>query len=106
VLQIPDSYKLTETPKSLLVDSLGDLLPRTIVDRKKMGFVLPFEKWMRSELRDFCNSRLNSLAELGLFNADTLLSKWRQFEHGTGGVRWSELWHLVVLTDWLETNKF
>jgi asparagine synthase (glutamine-hydrolysing) len=106
VLQIPDSHKLTDTPKSLLVDSLGDLLPRSIVDRKKMGFVLPFDKWMRGELRDFCNSRLHSLAELGLFNADTLLNKWREFEHGSRGVLWSELWHLVVLTDWLETNKF
>ena len=28
------------------------------------------------------------------------------FTDGKKGVRWSELWHLVVLSDWLENNKF
>jgi len=106
MLQVPDKYKLSDTPKCLLVEALGDMLPRSIVDRKKMGFVFPFEKWMRGELKEFCDTRIQQLADRDIFNADTLTEKWKKFSNGQGNVRWSELWHLVVLTDWLETNKF
>jgi asparagine synthase (glutamine-hydrolysing) len=106
VLGVPDEFKLTSRPKSLLVDALGEALPGEIVDRKKMGFVLPFAKWMRHELRDFCSARIRGLAERGLVNSDMLLDRWSRFERGSGDVRWSELWHLVVLTEWLENNKF
>lgn len=40
VLGVNDQHKFPHTPKQLLVDSLGDLLPREIVDRPKMGFTL------------------------------------------------------------------
>jgi len=106
MLQVPDKYKLSETPKCLLVEALGDMLPRSIFDRKKMGFVFPFDKWMRGELKEFCDTRIQQLADRDIFNADTLTEKWKKFSNGHGNVRWSELWHLVVLTDWLETNKF
>ena len=103
VLQVPDAMKLSTTPKGLLVDSLGDLLPREIVHRPKMGFVLPFEKWMRGELREFCESRIEALAGRGVLDADRLRSKWQLFLDGR--VRWSELWHIIVLTEWLENNN-
>jgi len=106
VLRVPDIFKLTATPKSLLVDALGDLLPKSTVDRRKMGFVLPFEKWMRNELREFCAARIDRLAERGLFESDALQRKWSQFQDGSGDVKWSELWHLIVLTEWLENNRF
>jgi asparagine synthase (glutamine-hydrolysing) len=106
LLRVPDAMKLSDQPKNLLVDAMGDLLPNEIVHRKKMGFVLPFEKWMRNELREFCAGRIRKLAARGLVNADTLQKKWSQFERGSGGVKWSELWHLIVLTEWLENNKF
>ncbi|MBK6750228.1 MAG: asparagine synthase (glutamine-hydrolyzing) [Pyrinomonadaceae bacterium] len=103
VLRIPDSMKLSATPKGLLVDSLGDMLPREIVDRPKMGFVLPFEKWMRGELLEFCSSRIDLMAQRGILDADRLRSKWQLFLDGR--VRWSELWHIIVLTEWLENNN-
>jgi asparagine synthase (glutamine-hydrolysing) len=106
MLRVPDDRKLSDRPKNLLVDAMGSSLPTEIVDRKKMGFVLPFEKWMRNELREFCTSRIRNLAQRGVLSADTIIKKWSQFERGTGGVKWSELWHLVVLTEWLENNKF
>jgi asparagine synthase (glutamine-hydrolysing) len=106
VLRVPDEFKLGDRPKSLLVDSLGGLLPDEIIDRKKMGFTLPLEKWMRGELREFCDARISGLAKRGLIDSDLLKKKWNQFGRGEGGVRWSELWHLVVLTEWLENNKF
>ncbi len=106
VLQIPDQIKYPKYPKSLLVESLYPILPDEIVHRPKMGFVLPFDKWMQNELKDFCQSRLENLAAREIFNSRQLLNKWSDFQTGKKGVLWSHLWHLVVLTEWLENNKF
>lgn len=106
VLRIPDEIKYPKYPKSLLVESIYPMLPDEIVHRKKMGFVLPFEKWMRNELKDFCENRLENLAAREILHPDRLLSKWKDFQNGKNGVLWSHLWHLVVLTEWLENNKF
>ena len=106
VLRIPDSVKYPKYPKSLLVESIYPMLPDEIVHRKKMGFVLPFDRWMRNELKDFCQNRIDNLAARAIFDSDRLNSKWRDFQNGKNGVLWSHLWHLVVLTEWLENNKF
>jgi asparagine synthase (glutamine-hydrolysing) len=109
VLRVPDRYKTpqnTRYPKSLLVESLGTMLPPEIFDRPKMGFVLPFESWMRRELRGFCAERLTKLAAREILDPRLLMEKWNRFLKGSGRVRWSELWHLVVLTEWLENNNF
>lgn len=105
VLRIPDEFKFPIYPKSLLVESIAPLLPDEIVHRKKMGFVLPFEKWMRNELKDFCEKRIENLAERRILNSDTLISQWKHFINNKNGVLWSHLWHLVVLSEWLENNE-
>lgn len=106
VLRIPDKYKYPTYPKSLLVESLSPLLPDQIVHRKKMGFVLPWENWMRFELKEFCQTRIERLAARGILNNDKLLKLWNDFIDQKNAVKWSHLWHLVVLTEWLENNKF
>lgn len=106
VLQIPDRIKYPKYPKSLLVEAIYPMLPDEIVHRPKMGFVLPFDKWMRNELREFCRERLENLAQREIFDPVGLLRKWNDFQKDSKGVLWSHLWHLVVLTEWLENNKF
>lgn len=106
VLRVPDNIKSPKYPKSLLVESVAPLLPDEIVHRKKMGFVLPWEKWIRKELFQFCDSRIRSLAERGILQADHLIHLWASFQSGSRGVLWSHVWHLAVLEEWLETNQF
>jgi asparagine synthase (glutamine-hydrolysing) len=106
VLQVPDEIKLPKYPKSLLVESIAPLLPDEIVHRKKKGFVLPWEQWMRNELKTFCEERLAKLEAREIFQPGKLNVKWKAFTGGAKGVRWSELWHLIVLSEWLENNKF
>ena len=75
VMAVPDPLKAPgATPKPLLVESLGSALPPEIVHRRKKGFTLPFEPWMRNQLRGFCESRLGSggLAGRGLFDVERL----------------------------------
>ena len=105
VLTVPDDIKYSATPKGLLVGALGDLLPEEIVNRPKMGFTLPYEQWMRQELRGFCETRLNSIAARAAFNADAILRSWRDFLGGKPTISWSRLWMLVALEHWLQRNR-
>ncbi len=52
-LSVKDEYKYPHTIKKLLVDSLGDLLPDNIVNRPKMGFVLPWKDWLKRRFKRF-----------------------------------------------------
>jgi asparagine synthase (glutamine-hydrolysing) len=103
-LHIPDALKRGAGSKPLLVDSMSDLLPKSLFDRPKMGFTLPFEAWMRHELRDFCSQRLAILSHYSAFNADTIQSLWQDFLAGRNDIRWSRLWTLVALGHWLERH--
>jgi asparagine synthase (glutamine-hydrolysing) len=107
VMGVPDAYKRPNgTPKSLLVQSLGDLLPREIVYRPKRGFTLPFAKWMIGHLRNFCEERLDPrrIGSRGIFDAGEVNELWQSFINGSREVSWSRLWVLIVLEEWLEQH--
>ncbi len=106
VLRVPDTFKYPSYPKKLLVESLAPLLPDSIVHRKKMGFVLPWEQWMRGELRAFCGERIGAIAGRGIVDGARLNRLWSDFLERRSGVLWSHLWHIVVLAEWLEQNDF
>lgn len=105
VMGVADPEKYPKTPKKLLTDSLGTLLPREIIDRPKMGFTLPWEHWMKSELRSFCEDRLTKLGQRPYFNAKAIEQLWQRFLKGDYYITWARIWHLIVLENWLENNN-
>jgi len=88
----------------LLIDAFADLLPPEIIHRPKMGFTLPFEQWMRGELKDFCAAELASLGRRPLFVASAIDKLWDDFLQQKSSVTWSRVWTLVVLGYWLDKN--
>jgi asparagine synthase (glutamine-hydrolysing) len=104
VLGVDDARKYPHSPKQLLVDSLGDLLPREIVDRPKMGFTLPWAIWMRGELHAFCAERLEKLGQRPQFRKGAVDVMWQRFLAEDPRTNWSRVWSLVVLGDWLERH--
>ena len=57
--RIPGEKKIQgKAPKSLLLASLGVELPPGIVNRPKRGFTLPFERWLRGEMRPVVEDEL------------------------------------------------
>ena len=105
VLNIPDSLKFPSTPKQLLVDAVGDLLPAEIVHRKKQGFLMPWEVWMKNELKAFAEDLIHKISQRDFINQEALQSKWNSFLAGKPNERWLELWLFVVLEYWLEKNN-
>ncbi len=105
VLSIPDVHKNGVGSKPLLTACVSDLIPTTFFDRPKMGFVLPFENWMRNELSEFCEIYLKLLAQRIEFQNNTILNLWQTFISNKNSVSWSRLWTLVALSHWLNKNE-
>ena len=99
VLGIEDKYKFPHTPKKLLTDALQDLLPAEIMNRKKMGFVLPWQVWMKNDLKSYCEENLAHLETMG-FNPHAVKNLWNSFLKGDPQVTWSRVWLLVALGNW------
>jgi len=104
VMQVPDKYKFRKYKKSLLVESLSTLLPSEIVHRPKMGFVFPWDVWMKNELKDFCEDKIYRLAKSSIFESSQIIKIWEDFLAGNKRVLWSYVWQLVVLENWLLEN--
>lgn len=107
VLSLPGEWKLTRgsRPKALLADAVADLLPRDFMSRPKMGFTLPFEKWMQHDLRSEISSVFHDprFSAAGL-NAGTVKKIWQNFLDKPRAVGWSRPWSLYVLAKWCERN--
>jgi asparagine synthase (glutamine-hydrolysing) len=107
VLALPGAWKLNGTPKKLLVAALAGSLPDEIVHRPKRGFTLPFEHWMRQELRSEIEpvvsaKRIDNGPLGGLLDGTEVRKIWQQFLHGE--VSWSRPWSLYVLQRWCELH--
>ena len=105
-LSLPGKWKLGEGPKPLLADVMSDLLPRDFMRRPKMGFTLPFEKWIRGKLRDEIAAVLEDERRLSLvgLKSETVKKTWRRFLQAPNSVGWSRPWAIYVLVKWCEGN--
>ena len=101
VLSLPDSIKYPHTPKKLLTDSLPDLLPNYIVNRPKMGFVLPWAHWLKNELFHYADTRIRNLSKREFFNEKAVLNLWENFQKGDTKITYSRIFPLVALEEWL-----
>jgi asparagine synthase (glutamine-hydrolysing) len=108
-LSLPGEWKLpvkNSIPKPLLADALADLLPRDFLARPKMGFTLPFDKWLQRDLRAELSSVLEDserVSATGL-NLPAVQKIWRNFLQKPRAVGWSRPWSLYVLLKWCEIN--
>ncbi|MEM7367598.1 MAG: asparagine synthase (glutamine-hydrolyzing) [Bacteroidota bacterium] len=105
VLSLPDHHKPMSSPKKLLVDAMGELLPEELVYRKKMGFMFPWTEWIRTSLKDFCEDHIQTLSERTFIHAPSLLETWQGFLNHNKQTTWIKIWMLVVLENWMRQNQ-
>ena len=97
----------SDLPKPLLAAALSDLLAPEFLARRKMGFTLPFERWMQSSLRNEISTVLSAgkgLKQIGL-NGPAVSEVWNRFLEAPAKVGWSRPWALYVLAKWCEVNE-
>jgi asparagine synthase (glutamine-hydrolysing) len=107
LIAMPGAWKMDrQTPKPLLVGALRGALPEGVVHRPKRGFTLPFEHWLRDELRVEVEATLGKIANGPLsqiLNATAVESVWKDFQRGR--TSWSRPWSLYVLQRWCELHS-
>ncbi len=108
VFGLPGNWKIDrQRPKPLLLDALEDQLPESVWRRPKMGFTLPFERWMLSSLRGELESTLarpQALSQIGMA-ASGAYSAWRRFVDYPRRQTWTRPWTLYVLDRWCALNE-
>lgn len=77
-------------------------LDPALFKRPKSGFVLPYDRWIRTGLGKVMDRTMRdpvAVKPTGL-NPETVGRLWRAFLEGAPGIYWSRVWALYVLIRW------
>jgi asparagine synthase (glutamine-hydrolysing) len=99
----PDDRVKNGIGKWPLRQLLNRYVPAEIVERPKMGFGVPINKWLRSELRGWASELLDAqlLREQGYFHAEPVVRMWDEHVSGKAD-RSAELWPILMFQAWLQ----
>jgi len=92
--------------KWILRQILYKYVPQGLIERPKMGFGVPIDRWLRGPLRDWTEELLSvkSLLDTGFFDVNRVREKW--LEHCSGDRNWQYLlWDVLVFQDWFLQHR-
>ncbi|MGB7729608.1 MAG: asparagine synthase (glutamine-hydrolyzing) [Candidatus Acidiferrum sp.] len=101
---LPPSFKLKGfTPKYILKKAMAQKIPKEIRNRKKAGFPVPYESWLRNDLKDVVWDVLTDrrTIERGYFRKDAVESLLQANSNGTNHSK--EIFSLLTLELWQRT---
>jgi len=100
--RLPLSMKMEGVQgKRVLREVLYRYVPREMVERPKMGFGIPIDRWLRGPLRAWAEELLDEgrLAREGFFDAARVRATWR--DHLSGRRNWQyQLWGVLMFQAW------
>jgi asparagine synthase (glutamine-hydrolysing) len=104
-LRLPKKFKLTHgTGKRILRDVLYRHVPRSLVDRPKVGFGVPLGRWLREELRDWATDILAVVPQdSSVLDREAVQAIWREHVEGVRD-RSEQLWAILSLIGWCHAN--
>jgi len=81
-------------------------VPRSIVDRPKMGFGIPLGKWLRGPLKDWASDLLSPgrITQEGFLSPDDVSRLWQEHISGRAD-REYELWDVLMFQAWNSERK-
>jgi asparagine synthase (glutamine-hydrolysing) len=102
----PIAAKLSEgTTKRLLRSVLYRYVPPALIERPKMGFGIPIDRWLRGPLRDWAEQLLAvpRLQADGIFDATAVRRTWQQHLDGHPNLQY-RLWTVLMFQAWREAT--
>lgn len=109
--RIPHEYKFCKGDKKhILKDIAYDYIPRKLLDRPKVGFGVPLDKWLRGPLKEqlLDYSEKSYLEKQGIFDGEYVSGMIRDYiRTGDGGpatgANYSKLsWSFFIFEQWYE----
>lgn len=90
-------------PKHILKSLLYKLVPRELVDRPKMGFSIPLEKWLRNDMKVLVQEFLDQdrIRNAGLFDPSSLQRTVDDFYAGNSRLT-TQIWFALAFEMWRE----
>ena len=109
--RIPIEFKLNKTErKKILKDLVYQYIPKKLMDRKKMGFCIPQDRWLRGPLKErvMDYTAPDFLKRQGLFDADKTYRFVRSYMEKGDQQKWSGqnfskvVWAYFIFQQWYQ----
>jgi asparagine synthase (glutamine-hydrolysing) len=104
VSQLPDEFKYRNGEKKfLLKEIVHDHVPKSMMDRPKMGFAIPVADWLRNDLIDLLEEYISEkrISEEGIFNWNEIKKIKQEFLSGKKELD-VKIWYLLMFEMWME----
>ncbi|EOW9110333.1 asparagine synthase (glutamine-hydrolyzing) [Vibrio cholerae] len=102
--RLPKALKINEgQSKWCLRQILYRYVPKSLIERPKMGFAVPLDAWLRGPLHAWAENLLDEkrLLEEGFFNVGLIRKMWQ--EHLSGKRNWQyQLWDILMFQSWYQ----
>lgn len=102
--QLPDAYKYNQgNKKFILKEIVHRHIPKSIMDRPKMGFGIPIGKWLQNELKPFADRYFDEsfIRRQDIFNNTEVQRIRRSFYEGRVE-RAEKIWYLLMFQMWYD----
>lgn len=97
VVGLPVDLKIVKgRQKPLLVDAVGPALPKSIYERPKTGFNLPYDRWLREGLK--VSNPLDVATGLDPLAIQAVQDRFNR------GMYWTRYWALQILAAWVDRH--
>jgi len=103
VNRLPDETRIRRGRKRILKDSFMDLLPSSIINRKKHGFEVPLRRWFHREMKSTIFDKLldhEFIEDQGIFVTNEVEILKRKFFSVNPGDSHATIWALAVFQHW------
>lgn len=92
--------------KWALREVLYKYVPKTLIERPKMGFGVPIDQWLRGPLKEWASELVDPkrLKNEGYLNSDLITQKWEMHQSGKYNCQ-QFLWNILMFQSWLAEHK-
>jgi asparagine synthase (glutamine-hydrolysing) len=105
--RLPFDFKIRKREtKWILRQLLYRYVPKTLIERPKMGFGIPLGAWLRGPLREWGEALLDErrLRQEGYFHPEPIRRMWQAHLGGAVDEQY-RLWGVLMFQSWLEANR-
>ena len=102
VATLPDDLKYRNGEKKFLLKEIAhQYIPKELLDRPKMGFAIPIEDWMMTDLKGLVEDNLSNerIKQQGIFDPQTISKMKTEFFGGKKELGF-KMWFMICFQMW------